>query len=60
MKKFFKEHTGSVIVVVVALTIIALSKTYGASGGPMDKTMQSLMQQSAAQVTITTDDSDTD
>lgn len=36
MKKFFQEHMGILIVVVVGISIIGLAKVYGKEGGPVD------------------------
>lgn len=36
MKKFFEQHMGILIAIAVGLSIIALAKTYGQAGGPVD------------------------
>ena len=50
MKKFFKEHMGSLIVIAAGLTIIALAKNYGADGGVFDKNLQTMFSQSISYV----------
>jgi hypothetical protein len=44
MKKYFKEHAGTILVLIVFFSLIGLAQVYGKSGGVIDTQFQSIFQ----------------
>lgn len=48
MKKYFKEHAGTILVLVVFFSLIGLAQTYGKSGGVIDKQFETIFDNTAS------------
>ena len=53
MKKYFKEHAGTLLVLVVFFSLIGLAQNYGKAGGAIDKQFSNIFEQVGSQTSET-------